>query len=231
MSARSDHGWWPYLAPYGLFLAIADLGSRMPENTAPLMLVLRVAVPGALLLVFAWRGRFPELRGFRPGLGGLADIAAGLAIAALWVVPYLVFPNLPQPVAGEGFDASILGGGREAIALTIRVTGFVLVTPFLEELFVRSFLIRYAEVYDTGEDFRTVPMARYQRRAFWVTVVWFTFTHAQWEWLVAFPTGILLNLWLYRRGHLGAPILAHMVANGAIAAAVLLGPDVLGIFL
>lgn len=231
MTARNDHGWWPYLAPYGLFLAIADLGSRMPESVAPVALILRVAVPGALLLFFASRGRYPELRGFRPGAAGFADIAVGLAVAALWVMPYLVFPSLPQPAPGEGFDAHVLGNGREAIALTLRVTGFVLVTPFLEELFVRSFLIRYAEVYDTGEDFRTLPMARYQRRAFWVTIVWFTFTHAQWEWLVAFPTGIVLNLWLYQRGHLGAPVLAHMVANGAIAAAVLLGPDALGAFL
>ena len=231
MTARNDHGWWPYLAPYGVFLAIADLGGRLPEAAAPYVLVARLVVPGALLLYFAARGRYPELRGFRAGRGGLADIGVGLAIATLWLGPFVLFPGLPRPGSGEGFAASVLGGGYEAAALAVRVAGFVLVTPFLEELFVRSFLIRYAEVYDSHEDFRTLPMALYRRRGFWVTVVWFTFTHAQWEWLVALPTGVLLNLWLYRRGHLGAPILAHAVANGSIAAAVLLGPHALKVFL
>lgn len=231
MTARNDHGWWPYLAPYGVFLALADLGGRLPEAAASYVLVARLVVPGALLLYFAARGRYPELRGFRPGRGGLADVGVGLAIAALWVGPFVLFPGLPRPGPGEGFDAGVLGRGYEAAALAVRIAGFVLVTPLLEELFVRSFLIRYAEVYDSHEDFRTLPMALYQRRGFWVTVVWFTFTHAQWEWLVALPTGILLNLWLYRRGHLGAPILAHAVANGSIAAAVLLGPDALKVFL
>ncbi|MCP4038845.1 MAG: CAAX prenyl protease-related protein [bacterium] len=231
MTAHKDHGWWPYLAPYGLFLVIADIASRLPEATAPYALVVRVAVPGALLFYFGWRGRYPELREFRPGPGALADVCFGVAIAVLWVGPYLLLPGLPQPAAGEGFDPEVLGDGREAIAVAVRVVGFVLVTPFLEELFVRSFLIRYAEVYDSGEDFRTQPMAMYRPRGFWVTVVWFTLTHALWEWWVALPTGILLNLWLYRRRHLGSPVLAHMAANGAIAAAVLLGPDRLGIFL
>lgn len=231
MTARDAHGWWPYLAPYGLFLLVADLGARLPEAAAPFVLVARLLVPGVLLLFFALRECYPELRGFRPGLGGLADVAVGFGIAALWIGPYLLFPNLPRPGPGEGFDAGVLGSGHELAAVVVRLAGFVLVTPLLEELFVRSFLIRYAEVYRSQIDFRTLPMALYQRRGFWVTVAWFTLTHAPWEWLVALPTGILLNLWLYRRGHLGAPLLAHAVANASIAAAVLLGPDALELFL
>lgn len=226
-----DHGWWPYLAPYGLFLAIADVGGRLPEAAAPLVLIARVVLPAGLLLAFALRGRYPELRGYRLGLGSLADVAVGLAIAALWMGPYLLVPELPRPEPGAGFDAGVLGAGREPIALALRLTGFTLVTPFVEELFVRSFLIRYADVYDTAEDFRQLRVARYARRSFWVTVIWFTCTHAMWEWWVALPTGILFNLWLYQRGHLGATILAHAVANASIAAAVLLGPEALGIFL
>ncbi len=231
MTAGNDHGWWPYLAPYGLFLAIADFGSRLPEAAAPYVLIARVLLPGALVVVFALRGRYPELRGYPLGPGSLADVLAGLAIAAVWMGPFLLFAELPRPGSDEGFDAALLGPGRESLALGLRLVGFVVVTPFVEELFVRSFLIRYADVIDTGEDFRKQPMARYAARSFWVTVVWFTFTHAQWEWLVALPTGIAFNLWLYRRGHLAAPVLAHAVANGAIAVAVLLGPEALRPFL
>ena len=97
--------------------------------------------------------------------------------------------------------------------------------------FVRSFLIRYVEVFNSGRDFRRVPIAHFTWASFLVTVAWFVFTHVQWEWPVALAAGVSFNLWLYRRGHLGAAVLAHAVANGTIAAAVLLGPDALAIFL
>ena len=121
--------------------------------------------------------------------------------------------------------------GHEALALGIRLLGFAVFTPFFEELFVRSFLLRYADVADTGEDFRLQPIGRYRARSFLVTVVWFTFTHASWEWIVAAPTCVVLNLWLYHRGHLGAVVVAHAVANAAIGALVVLGPAGLSVFL
>ena len=55
-------------------------------------------------------------------------------------------------------------------------------------------------------------------------MVWFVLSHAQWEWGVAAVAGVLFNLWLYRRRQLGAVIVAHAVANGAIWAWVVLGP-------
>lgn len=228
---RQGHGWWPYLAPYGLFLVLADLGSRFPDAWQPWVWLVRVLVPGALLIGFARRGGYPELRGYRLEWLSLADVGVGLAIAGLWLAPYLLIAELPRPELGTGFDAGILGVGREPAALAVRLLGFAAFTPFIEELFVRSFLIRYIDVFKSGADFRQHPMARYAARSFWFTVAWFTLTHAPWEWWVALPTGILLNLWLYRRGHLGAPILAHAVANGSIAVAALVEPEALGIFL
>ena len=49
-----------------------------------------------------------------------------------------------------------------------------------------------------------------------MTAVWFTFSHAPWEWWVALPTGIALNAWLYWRGKLMACVVAHASANAAI---------------
>jgi uncharacterized protein len=232
VAARREHDWWPYLGPYGLFLILVEVGGRVPEELAGVLRVLRVALPGLLVLWFARKGRYPELRGYRPGAAGLAsDVAVGLAIAALWMGPFLLFPALERPDAAEGFDAGIFGPGREGFAYALRLVGFGLVTPFVEELFVRSFLIRLVDVVDTHMDFRRVPMARFAWRSFLVTVAWFTFTHVPWEWPVALVAGVLFNLWLYRRGHIGAVIVAHAVANGALWLAVVLGPDAWRIFL
>ncbi len=231
MASAQGHGWWPYLAPYGLFLVAADLGSRLPDAVQPAVWLFRILAPAALLVAFAWRGAYPELRGYRLGVATLGDVAVGLAVAGLWMGPFLLFPGLDRPPQDSGFDPATLGEGREGLALGLRLLGFAAITPFLEELFVRSFLLRYADVVDTGEDFRRQPIGRYRARSFLVTVVWFTFTHASWEWVVAAPTCVLLNLWLYRRGHLGAVVVAHAVANGSIGAIVLLGPPGLSIFL
>jgi CAAX prenyl protease-like protein len=232
MAAPRDHGWWPYLGPYGLFLLLVEVGARVPEGLDGSFRVLRVVLPGLWLVYFVRQGRLPELRSYRPGLSGLAqDVAFGAAIAALWMGPYLLLPSLPRPGPGEGFDAGVFGPGREAFAYALRLVGFAAVTPFVEELFVRSFLLRLADVVDTHMDFRRVPIARFTWRSFLVTVLWFTFTHLPWEWPVAFAAGVLFNLWLYRRRHLGSVVVAHAAANAAIWLAVLLGPDAWRIFL
>jgi CAAX prenyl protease-like protein len=232
MAAPRDHGWWPYLGPYGLFLLLVELGARVPEDLVGLFRVLRVALPGLWLLYFARTGRLPELRGYRPGLAGAArDAAFGVAVAALWMGPYLLLPSLPRPAPEEGYLPNAFGPGREAFAYALRLVGFAAVTPFVEELFVRSFLLRLADVVDTHMDFRRVPMARFTWRSFLVTVGWFTFTHVPWEWPVALAAGVLFNLWLYRRGHIGSVIVAHAAANASIWLAVVLGPDTWRIFL
>ena len=233
MAARRQHDWWPYLAPYGIFLILVELGARVPPDVVWVVRALRVLLPGFLVFYFARIGRYPELAGYRPGAAGLAaDVAAGVGIAALWMGPYLLFPALSRPHVSEGFDPSaIYGPGREALGYAVRVLGFAVVTPFVEELFVRSFLHRLAEVVDTHMDFRKLPVGQYTRRGFVATVVWFTLTHVMWEWPVALVAGVLFNLWLYRRGHIGSVIVAHAAANAAIWLAVVLGPDSWRIFL
>ena len=228
---RRGHGWWAYLAPYGLFLILVELERRVPGSVAPWMLPLKVALPAAILVYFVLRGDLPELRGFRPGWRVSLDVLFGVVIAALWLGPFLLFSSLPRGAESDAFDPNQLGESLRQQTLLLRLLGFAAVTPFVEELFVRSFLIRLVDVVDRGGDFRDVPMARFSWRSFVITSVWFTFTHVRWEWIVAAPTGVLLNLWLYRRGHIGAPIVAHAAANATIWLVVVLGPGDLWVFL
>lgn len=226
--------WFPYFAPMIGFALVLAAAGEIPGYELP-FLIARAAAPLALFAYFAWKRCYPELRGFRPGFGGAAaDTLVGLGVACVWVAPYLLWPGL-RPGTSEAFDASVLGEAWRPAFLALRWLGFVMVTPVTEELLVRSYLMRAADVYNSDRDFREIPVGHFAWRSFLFTVAWFTFTHATWEWPVALVTAVVYNLWLYRRKHIGALILTHAVTNGALFLLVVLGsgqiPDGQGGFL
>jgi CAAX prenyl protease-like protein len=215
----NDHGWWPYLLPYVGFLLAVEIGRRTPESAAVFMLFFKPAVPALLLLHFWRRGAYPELRGYRIDGGSVLDVLVGVASAALWMAPFLLFDPVRDWLGvdpSQGFDPAMMGEGLEPLALGVRLLGFAAVTPLFEELFIRSFVMRYADVYPNAGDFRLLPIARYTPRSFWVTTVVFTLGHLSWEWPVAVAWIALTNLWFYRRRHLGSVIVVHAVANASI---------------
>lgn len=228
MAAREGYGWAPYWFPMLAFLLFVEVGNRSATGVQLALLVLKVAVPAGLLLWYARRGLYPELRGYPAGVGGIVgDVAVGLLGAALWVVPFLWLDSL-RPVDPGGFDPSLLGEslglGESGVVgvLALRAIGYAAVTPFVEELFVRSWLIRYIDVFDVRKDFRDVPMARFTWRSFLVVTGYFVFTHADWEWGVMLAWTLLTLAWFYRRGHLAPLVLVHAVTNGSIFAFVVL---------
>jgi CAAX prenyl protease-like protein len=221
MAKRRDHGWAPYWLPMLAFLLIVEVGGRAPESAAGLFLALRVLVPGGLVLWYATRGGYPELRGFRADAAVGLDVAVGLLGAALWVAPFLLRDGL-RPDEG-GFDAALpFGAGGVALALGLRAVGYAVVTPFVEELFVRSWLLRFAVVWRSGGDFRKVPIASFTWPSFAVTTAYFVFTHVPWEWGVMLAWTLLTMAWFYWRRHIVPLIVVHAVTNGAIFAFVLL---------
>jgi CAAX prenyl protease-like protein len=220
MARALRYGWAPYWGPFLSFLLLIEIGNRVPAAVAPYFLVLKVLIPGALFVGYAARGLYPELRGLRMGPALAADVGVGLIGAVLWVAPFLIFDDL-RP-AEPGFDPAQLGEGAVPLVLALRATGYAAVTPFVEELFVRSWLIRFIDVFDRRRDFRKVPIARFSGRSFLVTVFFFVFTHQQWEWGVMLGWTLLTMAWFYYRRHLLPVVIAHAATNGAIFAFVVL---------
>lgn len=215
-SSTADHGWWPYLLPYVAFLLTIELANRMPESTAGVMLFVKPAVPFVLLLWFFSRGAYPELRRARlDALRTPLDVALGVLLAVLWMAPYVYIAAL-RPEVEHPFDPAILGHDRETLVLGVRFFGYALVTPVFEELFIRSFVMRYADVHRVRGDFRLVPLARYSGVSFIATIVVFTIGHVPWEWWVAVPWVAITNLWFYWRRDLLSVIVVHGVTNAAI---------------
>lgn len=218
MTTRKDgHGWWPYLGPYLAFMLGAQLSGELPDAWQPAMLVVKPMLPGGLILYFFLRGDYPELRAmkFRPGWA-LADIALGVLLAVQWVGPYLLIDALPRPDPEDGFNPQMAGESMLATILAIRMIGFAVVTPVFEELFIRSFVMRYSDCYMRPGDFRDIALARYTLKSFVSTVVIFTVAHAFWEWWVAVPWVVATNLWFYLRKDIGSTILVHASTNASI---------------
>jgi hypothetical protein len=228
MTTTRGHGWWPYWLPLMSFLVLGEIAGKCPDAWQPAFLPIKVAVPGLLFVHFFRRGEYPELRSYRPGAGlFLLDFAVGLLGAAVWMAPYIfalqyepplwtALPELLQPDPADGFDRLQLGSGLVGLTLAIRALGYALVTPFVEELFVRSWLMRFAHVFDKPVDFRSVPMGQFSWTSFWIVLAFFTASHVPWEWPVAIVWIVGTQLWFYARRELGAMVTVHAGSNAGI---------------
>ncbi len=110
--------------------------------------------------------------------------------------------------ASSHYDPSVLGIGMLIVLLSIRLVGSVLVAAFIEELFIRSFLLR---VLIDPDKWAVVPVGTYTLGSFVVVVLFFGFAHFQW--LPGILTGIILNLLLYKRKKIFSCVQAHAIAN------------------
>jgi CAAX prenyl protease-like protein len=222
MPPAKDHGFWAYWMPMIAFLGLVTLRERASEALAPWVFALSVILPGALVLVYALRGHYPELRGWRPSPGSLLqDVGIGLVGAVIWVAPFLLLPAL-QPDE-PGFDPSQFGPHLAALTLSLRFVGYALVTPYVEELFVRSWLLRYVDVIRDRKDFRKVPIGRYSTPSFLVVTAYFVVSHVTWEWGVMLAWTLLTMAWFYHRRHLAPLVLVHAVTNASILLFAVLG--------
>lgn len=224
---RTNHGWWPYVVPYVAFLVMSEIAARLPDAADPWVLFLKPALVLALVVWFHRGGAYPEWRGAGARIGawgGLQDVMVGLALTAIWVAPYLWFPAL-RPEPGGAFDPAMAGADWVPLILCGRFFGYAIVTPIFEELFIRSFVMRIAEVWESDRDFRDVPLAEYSARSLAITTVVFSLGHVPWEWWVCVPWVVLSSVWFYHRKSLSSVMLVHGVTNGALMALAIWGGE------
>ncbi|MCH7990337.1 MAG: CPBP family intramembrane metalloprotease [Planctomycetes bacterium] len=230
MPQPKSRGAWPYWLPYVGFISVIAVMERVPEAVASNLLAVQLAVPLGFLVYFGIRSSYPELGDYRMSLWGLTfDLLVGVVGAALWMAPYLIFDSLRSlvPVADTGLGVPQIEESWGSLRLILRAVGFCLVTPLMEELFVRSWLQRYADVFDKPADFRDVSIAHFSGRSFVLVIVWFTFSHQSWEWPVAAAWLVMTQFWFYYRKSLAALVIVHAITNLTIFTTVLLASGVL----
>jgi CAAX prenyl protease-like protein len=188
------------------------LGSVMPSGFDGRWLYgVRVAVV-LLALVVLW-SHFTELRQAPsvPWSHWVLASAFGVFVFFLWI--HLdVRPLAFSP--GEGFDPRVSGGIHWGLA-SLRIAGAALVVPVMEELFWRSFLMRWLQ----RPAFLSVAPTSVGWKAILISSALFASEHRLWF------AGLLAGLvyaWLYRRsGNLWVPTVSHAVTNALLGAYVL----------
>jgi CAAX prenyl protease-like protein len=146
-------------------------------------------------------------------------VLAGLLVWGLWIGldgHYPMFPFLGDRV---GFNPNGLAPGMRWAFVSVRMLGLVAIVPLIEELFWRSFMMRWL----IDPDFWKVPIGRVTPMAGGVSSALFALVHP--EWLPALLTGLLWAGLLWRTKSLGACAASHATANLALGIYVILTGD------
>jgi CAAX prenyl protease-like protein len=161
-------------------------------------------------IVFWWRV-YGELRNApRSATSLVVCVAAGLGVFFLWIAPMPGWMHLGAPVAS--FVPADADGALRWDLIAMRALGAVLVVPLMEELFWRSFLMRWID----RRDFLSLAPAAVSWVGVIASSVVFGLEHDLW--LGGLAAG-LVYAQLYRRlGNLWYAILAHATTNLALAA-------------
>jgi CAAX prenyl protease-like protein len=190
-----------FLAGQGLF--------RLESTSLYYLYPIKVLTAGYLLYKFKEHYHELTIRDLTNLPSTLAACGIGLLVFVLWIKMVWTLGAAGTP---QGFNPTLLPGRDVQITMTFfRIAGTVLVVPLMEELFWRSFLLRYI----IDKNFDNVRIGTFSWASFLLTVVLFGLEHNYI--LAGIMAGIFYNLVLYRTRSLAQCVLSHAVTNLALA--------------
>jgi uncharacterized protein len=209
-----------YVIPMAAFLVLTSLEGLLPSSGDrphlswyPLAYSLKILA----VVVVAWwyRAAWRDLAPW-PGWKALVLAATlGVLVTVVWVGLDGHYPTFAVSGSRTAFDPTRLSIAGNVAFLTVRLFGLVVVVPLVEELFWRSFLMRWV----IDPEFGRVPVGQVTAKAAAVTSALFAVAHP--EWLPALLTGLAWAWLLWRTKSLLACVASHAVANLALGVYVL----------
>ena len=197
---EDGRAWIGYVAPMALFMVLSMFEGDPGRYVW--IYILKVVVVSLSLIVFR-----KTLRDYRFEWRVLLPaILVGLFVFVEWI---WISPHTPQLPFGKrvAFDPLALSEPQRALFLSFRLFGLAVMVPVMEELFWRSFLIRYI----TTEKFQSIPPYAFSWGAFAAVTGAFALAHP--EWLAAIICAVAYGLLLRQSKSLFACCLAHAVTN------------------
>jgi CAAX prenyl protease-like protein len=206
-----------YTLPIVVFGVLTAMEGQLPQSWYPLLYLIKVcAVTFSLVLC---RTVLSDIRPSWRVVVPAVIVGGAVFIAWVGIDQLLPYPHLGTRVGFNPFESL----DRPAVAVAfvvVRLFGLCLIVPVMEELFWRSFLLRYLT---TTEKFESMPIGAFSWSAFWLVALFFGVAHP--EWLPAVVTACAYALLLRQTKSLFAVVVAHAVTNGALGTYVLLSHD------
>lgn len=199
--------WIAYVLPMALFMLFTAVeGGHLAWY--PYLYMAKALVVGAALV--GCRSVWSDFRQNANATTLILGVLVGLAVLVEWIVVDRFTPHL-----------SFLGGSRvgynpweqiadptlRALFIAVRFFGLVLIVPAMEELFWRSFLLRYL----TDPDYARLRVGEFSASAFAIVAGAFALSHP--EWLAALLCAVAYGLLLKQTKSLFACFVAHAVTN------------------
>ncbi len=215
---------WARILPFAVFMAFIglqqggqwaiDKGYAGLTGTHLLFLYpVKIIMVAAILLFFYKDYDEIRVRDLRHASQTGMSVVVGLLVFVLWINMDWPFTTFGE---SRGFDPTLIqGDGIRNLLILFRVAGAALLVPVMEELFWRSFLLRYI----VNSDFEKVRVGTYTVSSFLIGSVLFGLEHHLV--LAGIMAGMAYSLLLYRTKSLMQCILAHAVTNLALAIYVL----------
>lgn len=201
------------VAPFVMFMLLLGLRGMAPDDGSwgfdpRWIYAAAVLVVGGMLL--GWRREYGELtRQNLPDRGQwLLAVVVGIVVFWLWINLDAPWMTLGEPTAS--FEAVDAAGRIQWPLVVVRWVGAALMVPVMEELFWRSFLMRWIR----SPQFEAVPPARVGPKAVLLSTFLFVLAHPLW--LAAAIAGLAYAALYIRTGRLWVPIASHAVTNGAL---------------
>jgi len=186
-----------YLVPFLLYLFVGSILDLFGVSEFIIYPVKTLIVLAAV--IYYWK----EYTEIKFSFDWLAWVV-GFGVIVIWIGLDGFYPH----AVGSGFDPTVLPPLWMYLSLAVRIFGAVVIAAVVEELVIRSFMIRF--IIDPKK-WDKVKIGVYSLMSFSITVAFFGFAHNRW--LVGIIAGVIFNLWLYYRKDIFSCIQAHASAN------------------
>ena len=188
----------PYVVPFGLFAICTSMASLFNISRGLIYPIKTVLV--AACLIYFWNAYRQEIRFSFSWLA----VISGMVVFFIWVLPEGLYPQIGHSEFNPYEQA---GGYGVYFPIAFRLIGASLIVPLMEELFWRSFALRFV----IRSDFKSIPLGQFSWFSFIFISLLFGFEHHRW--LVGIFAGMVYAGVLYHSKNLFVPILAHAITN------------------
>jgi len=205
-----------YAAPFACYVLFLALRMQFGTDAAfdvRWLYGVQVAVVSVLLLACA--RQYADLRGHLPTAPVSAlSVLCGIAVFIVWINLDASWMKLGE---SAGYSPLRQDGRVDPWLAVVRACGAALVVPVMEELFWRSFLMRWM----MDRDFGGID----PRKIGWTPLVAVSLVFGLEHdlWLAGVIAGLAYGYLYMRTASLWAPVIAHAVTNGLLALWVLAG--------